>query len=277
MKTISNHYKIKQIYENTYSIADTDINPLAVYMYLLVGEKKALLIDSGYGGLDLHKITSSVTDKEVICACSHGHVDHALGAYQFEAAYLHSNDFDLYQQHGMPEKIRSYGYSGMSAKLPNPKVKDPGYIALVERIASIHRKGLLPLESLEAFDLGGRTVAWYLLPGHTQGSVAFLDEKFHTIFDGDAAPIGVFLFLPESSSVQDYREHLINYKGYLEKNAVTRRFTGHSNTSLGVKPIQNLIDCSKVILKGKRKGLAVHMAFGEAKLMLAKSALMFIK
>jgi hydroxyacylglutathione hydrolase len=277
METTRSNYKIKQIYENTYSIADTDINPMAVYMYLLVGEKKAMLIDSGYGGLDLHKVISTVTDKEVTCACSHGHIDHALGAYQFEAAYLQSKDFELYRQHSLPEWIGSYGYSGMSEKFPNRKAKDPGYIALVERIAGIQRKSLMPLESIETFDLGDRQVSWYLLPGHTQGSVAFLDEKYHTVFDSDAAPFGLFLFLPESSGVKDYRENLIDYKGYLQKNAVIHRFTGHSNKPLGVKQIQNLIDCSEVILKGKRKGLAVHMSLGDAKLILAKSALMFIK
>lgn len=35
---------------------------------------------------------------------------------------------------------------------------------------------LLNLENIPVFDLGGRTVSWTLVPGHTPGSVVFLDE-----------------------------------------------------------------------------------------------------
>lgn len=56
MKQYQPNYHIKRIYEDTYCIQERSLGPLSVYMYLLVGEKKALLIDSGYGTLDLKEM-----------------------------------------------------------------------------------------------------------------------------------------------------------------------------------------------------------------------------
>ena len=78
----TNQYRIEKIYEDTYAIVDTSIGNGDVYLYLLVRNEKALLIDSGYGVLNLKKIIGTITDKEVICACTHGHIDHVFGAWQ---------------------------------------------------------------------------------------------------------------------------------------------------------------------------------------------------
>lgn len=73
------NYEIRQIYKDTYAILDKTFGAHSVYMYLLVGNEKALLIDSDYGMLDLPQVVREITDKPVICACTHGHLDHALG------------------------------------------------------------------------------------------------------------------------------------------------------------------------------------------------------
>ena len=83
---------------------------------------------------------------------------------------------------------------------------------------------LLALDDIPVFDLGGRTVSWTPVSGHTPGSVIFLDEQNHCVFDGDAATPGVWLFLPESLPVQSYVNSITSYVDYLKQNHVRFRY-----------------------------------------------------
>lgn len=275
MKAIKSPYKIKKIFENTYSIMDNGMKLVGAYLYLLVGNERALLIDSGYGGLDLGAIIKTITDKEVVCVCTHGHVDHALGAYQFEKAYMHTEDFDLYHQHSDPEMIRKFGYEGFGLKPSKKSLRDAGYRELIESLASKPRRDPFPLDDIKEFDLGDRTIRWVKFPGHTQGSCVFWDEKYNTIFDGDAASIGVWLFLPESSSLADYRANLIHYQKFVENHNINRFFSGHSNLPSKAKKIQKLISCCETVLSGKRKGFLTHLSLGDARIVPAAGSLIF--
>ena len=49
------------------------------FMHLLVGQEKALLIDTGYGEGNFREIVESITDKPVMVVDTHGHFDHTGG------------------------------------------------------------------------------------------------------------------------------------------------------------------------------------------------------
>ena len=58
------------------------------YMYLLEGDEKALLLDTGYGTGTLRAFVENLTDKPVIVANTHYHPDHAGGNGEFEKVYM---------------------------------------------------------------------------------------------------------------------------------------------------------------------------------------------
>lgn len=271
--------KVKKLYEDTYCIIENLQSLGAVNMYLLVGSEKALLIDSGYGASDLPEICAKLTDKPVICVCTHGHVDHALGAFMFEEAYLHSADFELYDQHKSPEAVERVFTKGIGAPVPEKLVSDPKYIEHVKALCAKPRTALKPLDDVEFFELGNRRVSWRPLPGHTQGSAVFFDEKYHTVFDGDAAPAGAWLFLEESSPIPEYREELVAYYDYLCKNGVKKLYAGHSAKPSKIKHALNMVACCDTIIEGKKKPLAFKLAFTgeEVKIMFAKGTCIFYK
>ena len=275
MKNYSPQYTIKKIYADTYAISDSGIGQGKVFMYLLTGSEKALLIDSGFGLLDLKAITSSITDKEVICVCTHGHVDHALGASQFENAYLHSRDFDVYKRHTDPQMITDMGMKGLLMKPPVKMLQNSSYVKLVQKLADTPYGPLKPLDEVKEFDLGGRVVSWYPVPGHTQGSVAFIDEKNKMAFDADAAPVGAWLFLSESSSLPEYIESLEKYHAFLLDKGITHHYLGHAVAPLKIKSIKNLIRCSQLAIKKPNKGTKVNSMFSPARIIFAKGTLMF--
>ena len=64
---------------------------------LLVGTEKALLIDTACGDYDLAGLVQKLTDKPLTVVLTHGHGDHAGGAFQFETVWCHPLDHTMVQ------------------------------------------------------------------------------------------------------------------------------------------------------------------------------------
>ena len=60
-----------------------------VNMYLLEGDKAALLIDCGTGIGNVAQTVAQLTDKPLTVAITHGHFDHDGAAALFPAVYIH--------------------------------------------------------------------------------------------------------------------------------------------------------------------------------------------
>jgi hydroxyacylglutathione hydrolase len=139
-----------------------------VNMHLVIGEKKAALIDTGAGTPGLDAVVASLTDLPVIVINTHFHSDHAMGNSAFDAIYAHVDDL---------ERV-SYQSSAKS---------------------TFHQ-----LRDGDVIDLGGRELSVIWTPGHTKGSICLLDAKNRILFSGDNNNGHVWLFLSESLSVQEY-------------------------------------------------------------------------
>ena len=61
--------------------------------YLIVGEKQALLFDTGMGISDIRKVTAELTHLPIIVLNSHTHNDHVGGNWQFDTIYGIDTDF----------------------------------------------------------------------------------------------------------------------------------------------------------------------------------------
>ena len=86
------YYKPLKIAENIYHIYE----PGNVYTTLIIGEEKALLIDTGYGFGDLAAFVRTLTDKPLEVVLTHGHTDHCGGNYEFPTVYMNLMDVPTY-------------------------------------------------------------------------------------------------------------------------------------------------------------------------------------
>ena len=81
------NYQIFKLDEHSWMIQEGQ-GMAAVYMYLLEGEKKAALIDTGMGRIPLEKIVRSLTNKPIFVILTHGHFDYIGGSAAFEKVCL---------------------------------------------------------------------------------------------------------------------------------------------------------------------------------------------
>lgn len=201
------------------------ISPL-VDMYLIEGNEKALLIDAGGNKEeDLAGLVSSLTDKPVSLALTHGHGDHAGGIGQFDQVFLSHKDINTLNL--------SFDFN-------------------------IEESMVADLKGGEIFDLGGRKLETIPVPGHTPGSMVFLDRERSLLFSGDSLGSGYFwIQLPHSTSVKAYIKALDRLDGIISGISDLRLFVGHSNqsdTELGQEYISDLRTAAGRIVSGKATG-----------------------
>ena len=165
---------------------------LGVLMYLLEGEDRAVLIDSGFGVGDLAGFVKALSDKPLTVLLTHGHLDHAFGAAAFEDVRMSPLDAPVLRahQHLSDEVLQEARREGrLTAAAPDPQ-------------------DFAVLSDGEVFDLGGLHVRALAVPGHTPGSTAFLIAEERVLITGDAANQRTFLFHEEAASVSAYQESL---------------------------------------------------------------------
>jgi len=193
----SGYFEIRQVTPWLVSFKDR----LQVLCYLLTGSERALLFDTAYGIGDLPGAVRSVTRLPLTVLLSHGHADHALGAWQFENVLLHPADLAVFREY----TGREWRRKAIDALRKNGILPE-GYDEEAYLARNIPEPS--PLDEGAVFDLGGLTARIVPMPGHTWGSVGLLVEEHRVLICGDAANRAVFLFLPESSGVRQYAEML---------------------------------------------------------------------
>ena len=167
-----------------------------VCMMLLVGEKRALLIDAGYGLEDARAFAAALTDKSVSLLLTHAHHDHALGAIAFERAMMFAQDIPLLPAYtGREQRLRVCGQARAKG------------IAVPDDYLSAPMAKIEPLEEGN-IDLGGMTAQVILCPGHTPGSAVIYVPQRKLLLTGDDWNPCTWLFFDEALGAKAFRENV---------------------------------------------------------------------
>lgn len=91
---INPYTEVYQVREGVYALYNDSFDGAGdVWMYLVDGPEKALLVDTSFGVGDLKGlIRHLIGDKELIVVNTHAHYDHCYGNAQFERVYCHRNE-----------------------------------------------------------------------------------------------------------------------------------------------------------------------------------------
>lgn len=199
-----NMFRIHQI--NDRLIRLTDI--AGTHFYLVKGNHEAALLDTGSGCGCLSELIRSLTDLPVKVFITHGHVDHAMGAGEFDDAWMSPLDEALYMEHSETEYRLNHIHNSLrSGGLPEAAGVTADMLQPVKPFALFHA-----LRPGDVFDLGGVSIEILEGTGHTPGSVTVLIPELRTLLLGDACNQFTYLFDTSCSTVADYREMLLRLK-----------------------------------------------------------------
>jgi len=147
--------ELKKIDATTYYVDDEFVR-----CFLLIGQEKALWIDTGVSGLDLVAMAKEVTDLPLIVVNTHGDGDHMASNKLFPEYMITETDYKCCES---PAKI-------------------------TESKAVFVKDG-------DVIELGNRPVTIWLVPGHTKGSIVLYDGNNRRLFSGDTVQTeNVFMF-----------------------------------------------------------------------------------
>jgi len=165
--------------------------------YLILGEKRALLFDTGMGISDIRKVTSELTHLPIVVLNSHTHNDHVGGNWQFETVYGMDTDFTRTNAKGSRQDAQDeLGTAMICGELPKG-FDSKAYVTQPWKISRL-------LHDHDKIDLGGRTVEVLSTPGHTPDAISLLDRGHGLLFTGDTYyPAPIWLYRPETN-LDDY-------------------------------------------------------------------------
>ena len=209
------------------------------YFYLIVGEKKALLFDTGYAFTNIRPLVDEIVgDKPLYVVCSHGHDDHVLGCSQFPEAYFSFADWDLCMKNDNPEQLEK--------QILARRESAPDIDNLVNREeyykTSFANTKFHDAKDGDVFDLGGITLKVYPVPGHTKGSIALYCPEKKAIFSGDVMTKGQPLIYGQSLAISSEPQEFIAALSRLKELDVEIVWPAHGDAPLDASIISKTRD-----------------------------------
>ncbi|MBQ9063653.1 MAG: MBL fold metallo-hydrolase [Eubacterium sp.] len=202
------NYQMTQISSNTWAVQDQNVR-----FFILTGDERALLIDSGISGLDVRQIAREVTDLPLMLLNTHADPDHIAVNSAFDEFYMHPSEAIVY--HNLH-----------------------------------HGNGTLkPVYEGTQIDLGGRVLEIIHVPGHTPGSITVLDLAGRCLYGGDPVQEnGEIYMFGVHRDLEAYILGLQHLQEYGEKFDMI--YPSHADMPVSKKMIVKLIEGARAILSG---------------------------
>ncbi len=164
-----------------------------VISYLIVGTQSALLFDTGNGLGDIKAIVDQLTSKSLTVLNSHSHFDHIGGNHQFDNILSVSTAFSLVNSRGIENDMVTAEASSQALCKGLPEgVSEEDHKIKPYVITRQVAEG-------DVIDLGSRKLKILRIPGHTDDSIALLDEQAGFLWTGDTFYEGpIWLYFPET-------------------------------------------------------------------------------
>jgi glyoxylase-like metal-dependent hydrolase (beta-lactamase superfamily II) len=196
----SKFFTVKEIAPGTTAIGGLG-NELC---YLLEGTERALLIDALTGAGNLRAFCRELTDLPITLVNTHGHLDHAGGNFDFGECFIHPDDISLIYEIKKESRMA----------FVNNAVKNSDRVVRLSEGDFTDSKPIktIPITDGYFFELGNRKIEVIAVPGHTRGTIVLLDRGARLVFSGDACNVNTLLFLPHSTSIEEYQAGLGHFK-----------------------------------------------------------------
>ena len=217
---------VKQLDDRYWHIEESSGGGGGVNCFLVLGEKKAMLVDSGFGHEDLMTVVTGLTTLPIMLVNTHADRDHVMGNQYFDTAYMHPAEYDRY-------------HSAVG--------KDAPVEALWEG---------------DVVDLGGVQLEVILIPGHTPGSIVLLDRENRILIGGDSVQGGMVFMVGAGRNLSGYIGSMQKLKKI--QGLFDRVYTGHGAMLEGSDMLDALIAGALQLKNGEAEGEEAPGPFGDS-------------
>ena len=225
---MTNWLTIEKIDAQTFAISEYK-HWEETYCYLLCGEERALLIDTGLGVSNIKKIVDSLTKLPIVVATTHVHWDHIGGHQYFNNIAVHELEAKwLSDKFPIPLQIVKNNLTKFCCDFP-PEFDIDSYCifqGVPERI----------LNDGDWLDLGNREIQVIHTPGHSPGHCCFYEPERNYLFSGDLIYKGcLYAFYPTN-------DPLLFYESIkrVQKYKIAKILPGHHQLNIPVSIIDEI-------------------------------------
>lgn len=246
---VNPYVEVFRFRENFYGLFTLNLDGAGdVWMYLIDGPEKAMLIDTAYGLGDIKALVDEITGgKELIVVNTHTGPDHCLGNFRFDTIYCHEYEAFSIRKKCSPDCFDYlFDENGNNIFVQFDKEDLPVYKDFE----------LIPVEDGHLFNLGGDyEIELLWTAGHAAGHAMYLDKQNRILITGDC-------LIPATNSVgngprpQDpYGKYSTIEAYYYQMKKVAERiaeydylFGGHYGVEFESNVIVDVVETAKKIL-----------------------------
>lgn len=192
------------------------IEESGVRSFLFEGNERAMLVDTGFGTLDVRKITGELTHLPVFLVNTHTDKDHTGCNKDFKPVSMHPAEMEHYQK-ALPEGCRL--------------------------------EDVRPLWEGDMIDLGFWKFEVILTPGHTPGSIMLLEREKRMLISGDMIQDGDIFMFGEGRNMQAFQESLKKIEAMTE--AFDTIWPSHGSYPLTADIIPGILQGAQDLLAGR--------------------------
>lgn len=243
-------YRIENIDDKTFAITE---KIGGVHSYLLFGNTRAMLIDTGNGAGNLKRIVQKITSLPLLVVNTHAHLDHIGGNHFFDVSHLSKGEESLAALH----TDKKYLNEQFKSMLPL-KWRIIARLIVPYMITPHKFRAEFDITDCTEFDLGGRTVTSICTPGHTPYSMCYYDKSENYLFCGDTVCDNtVLLNLDGCLDAETYRESLLKLDRLT--NPLTKFYSGHNTIPLHQSYLRKFIACANALNEVNEDSLELTM------------------
>ncbi len=219
-----------------------------VISFLIEGEERALLFDTGLGIGDMRRVVDGLTDLPVAVLNSHTHYDHIGGNHQFDTVYATATAYTRQRASGSsPAEVAGFLKEGWVWK-PLPDGFDAA------RFRSRPFEITASVDDGDVIDLGGRKLEVLLVPGHAPDALCLLDRDNRILFTGDTFYLAPLYTHLEGSDFEQYADSAARLASLAD--AYDLAYTAHNVPAADGDYIVAMADAFRAIRAGSAGSFA---------------------